>query len=512
MTIALDTNDLLAPKAEPKRDRWGRYLIVPQAGGKAVAHTRATTVAQTLDDRYNLELWKMRQVALGLAARPDLIAQAAAHTTEDKEVLNDVCKQAMDAAAAQSGANLGTALHRIIERHNRGQLDECPEMFTERLTAYRDAIAAAGIVVRRDLIERVAVLGRHTIAGTFDAGVEIGGRHYVADLKTGSGVDFGARGFAVQLAIYANAETLYDYNTETHSDAPGFDTERAVIIHLPAAGGPCTLHWIDIAAGADALEHAMWVRSWRKRNVITSFAAPPAVVEPSAVVDPPGDADTRAWLVERIAAMPPDAVALLAARWPADVPTLKSTDTHTAAQLSAIGDAVSGVERDCDLSFPPLHPADAAAVELKAAALLALLAPPPAPQPSAPAELDEGPDIDDLAVTALKRRLAGLSDDQRRTLDQWAAQARSAKVPISLNQRRSERRHAIVSAAIDVIEATADDDVIRSMIGLTIEAEVQPAVTLGAALGALDPGEASTLSALATALQRGTVTLAELTA
>lgn len=508
MTIALDTNDLLAPKAEPKRDRWGRYLIVPQAGGKAVAHTRATTVAQTLDDRYNLELWKMRQVALGLAARPDLIAQAAAHTTEDKKVLDDVCKQAMDAAAAQSGANLGTALHRIIERHNRGQLDECPEMFVERLDTFTAALAAAGVVVRRDLVERVAVLGRHTIAGTFDIGVEVGGRHYVADLKTGSGVDFGARGFAVQLAIYANAETLYDYNTETHSDAPGFDTERAVIIHLPAAGGPCTLHWIDIAAGADALEHAMWVRSWRKRNVITPFAAPPAVVEPSAVVDPPGDADTRAWLVERIAAMPPDAVALLAARWP-DVPTLKSTDTHTAAQLSAIGDAVSGVERDCDLSFPPLHPADAAALELKAAALLA---PPPAPQPSAPAELDEGPDIDDLAVGALKRRLAGLSDDQRRTLDQWAAQACSARVPISLNRRRSERRHAIVSAAIDVIEATADDDVIRSMIGLTIEAEVQPAVTLGAALGALDPGEASTLSALATALQRGTVTLAELTA
>ena len=509
MTIALDANDLLAPKAEPKRDRWGRYLIVPQTGGKAVAHTRATTVAETLDDRYNLELWKMRQVALGLAARPDLIAQAAAHTTEDKKVLNDVCKQAMDAAAAQSGANLGTALHRIIERHNRGQLDECPDLFTERVAAYRDAIAAAGIVVRRDLVERVAVLGRHNIAGTFDAGVEIGGRHYVADLKTGTGVDFGARGFAVQLAIYANAETLYDYNTETHEDAPGFDLERAVIIHLPAAGGPCALHWIDIAAGADALEHAMWVRSWRKRDVITPFAAPPAVVEPSAVVDPPGDADTRAWLIGRIAAMPPDAVALLAARWPADVPTLKSTDTHTAAQLSAIGDAVSGVERDRDLSFPPLHPADAAAIEAKAAALLA---PPPAPQPSAPAELDEGPDIDDLAVAALKRRLAGLSDDQRRTLDQWAAQAYSARVPISLNRRRSERRHAIVSAAIDVIEATADDDVIRSMIGLTIEAEVQPAVALGAALGALDPGEASTLSALATALQRGTVTLAELTA
>lgn len=132
----------------------------------------------------------------------------------------------------------GTALHRIVERHNRGELDDCPDLFTERLTAYRDAIAAAGIVVRRDLVERVAVLGRHRIAGTFDIGVEVGGRLYVADLKTGSGIDFGARGFAVQLAIYANAETLYDYRTDTHEDAPAFDTDRGLIIHLPSTGGP----------------------------------------------------------------------------------------------------------------------------------------------------------------------------------------------------------------------------------------------------------------------------------
>lgn len=258
--------------AEPKRDGYGRYMIVPAKGGKAVAHTRATTVAETLDDRYNLELWKMRQVALGLSVRPDLLAQVAAHTADDKKVINGVCKDAMDAAASQSGANMGTALHRIIERHNRGELDDCPDMFRERLDAYIEATEP--LTIRRDLVERVAVLGTQKIAGMFDLGAEVDGTLYVADLKTGSGIDFGARGFAVQLAIYAMAETLYDYATDTHVPAPGFDRDRAVIIHLPAAGGPCELHWLDIHAGSEALEHAMWTRKWRSRkNLLSEFTS-----------------------------------------------------------------------------------------------------------------------------------------------------------------------------------------------------------------------------------------------
>lgn len=502
MTIQSDAAELLAPKAEPKRDRWGRYLITPAAGGKAVGHTRATTIAETLDDRYNLELWKMRQVALGLAHRPDLLAQAAAHTADDKAVLNDVCSQAMDAAAAKSGANLGTALHRIVERHNSGQLDDCPEMFAERLAAYRDALDSAGVVVRRDLIERVAVLGRHIIAGTFDAGVEIGGRLYVADLKTGSGVDYGARGFSVQLAIYATAETLYDYSTETHHDAPPFDRDRAVIIHLPAEGGACQLHWIDIAAGAEALERAMWVRSWRRRKVLTPFAAG----EPQAatVVDPPGDTDTRAWIVGRIAAMPPNAVAVLAARWPVGVPTFKASDAHTAQQLGAIGDAVSSVERDLDLAFPPLHPADIAAIEKKAAAMFDR-APRPAPA-GRPAPFDEGPDVVDGRIGQLRATVAMLPPETQDELRTWAGQATDAGRPISLNASRSTWRYAVVSAALDLATATTDDDVRRCILGLAIGDEVQPAATIGAALASLDIESAATVQRISRALAEGQLT------
>ena len=61
----------LLPATEPKRDRWGRPLIVPPDGGKAVPYTRCTTIADTLDERRALEAWMQRQVAVGLAMRPE---------------------------------------------------------------------------------------------------------------------------------------------------------------------------------------------------------------------------------------------------------------------------------------------------------------------------------------------------------------------------------------------------------------------------------------------------------
>ena len=63
--------------AEPKRDRYGRPMVTPRNGGKPKPFTRPTTIADTLDDRHNLELWMQRQVLKGSIARPDLYALAA---------------------------------------------------------------------------------------------------------------------------------------------------------------------------------------------------------------------------------------------------------------------------------------------------------------------------------------------------------------------------------------------------------------------------------------------------
>ena len=73
-----DVNELEAlTAAEPKRDRYGRPMVTPRNGGKPKPFTRPTTIADTLDDRHNLELWMQRQVLKGSIARPDLHALAA---------------------------------------------------------------------------------------------------------------------------------------------------------------------------------------------------------------------------------------------------------------------------------------------------------------------------------------------------------------------------------------------------------------------------------------------------
>ena len=90
-------------RPEPKRDRFGRYVI------NGTPYTRATTYAKSLEDMFNLSAWMQRQVAMGLAKRPDLLARAASTRPEERKQLDKICDDAREAAAASSGANLGTA-------------------------------------------------------------------------------------------------------------------------------------------------------------------------------------------------------------------------------------------------------------------------------------------------------------------------------------------------------------------------------------------------------------------
>ena len=55
-----------------RRDRWGRYQVLPPEGEKVQGYTRATTVAKALDDQSSLMTWNARMTALGLAARRPL--------------------------------------------------------------------------------------------------------------------------------------------------------------------------------------------------------------------------------------------------------------------------------------------------------------------------------------------------------------------------------------------------------------------------------------------------------
>lgn len=258
-------------RPEPRRDQWGRYLITPAAGGKPVGHTRVTTLAKTLDDTFALGEWGKRVVACGMAARPDLVALAHGARPDEKQRLHEVIKAAEEAGGANERRRLGTALHSMCERVDLGlmTLDDVLPQHQDDVAAYLRAISEAGVEIVPEWVERIVVLpfDGQPAAGTFDRGVRTPEPEpLIADLKTGTSVEFGAASIAIQLAAYANAETMWDPRTDTHEPNPAWNKAKALVIHLPAGEARCAIFEIDIASGWEAMTLVHQVRAFRKRK------------------------------------------------------------------------------------------------------------------------------------------------------------------------------------------------------------------------------------------------------
>lgn len=277
--LAMFTEDDITPPAlariEPVRDRYGRYLLPDPATGQERAWTRATTFAKTLSDVTGLHKWECRMVAKGITLRPDLYALAAAAPADDTTALDSLTEAAKEAASASASANLGTALHRFTERHDRGELIAPPDPWAADLAAYAATMRAEGITISPAHIERITPVPCLGAAGTLDRIADVPGYGLViADVKTGQDLRYSWGEIAIQLAIYAHGAGLW---TGTGYDPmPPVSQERALVIHLPAGQARCELHWLDIAAGWEAAQLAATVRAWRGRRDLTAPYAPAA--------------------------------------------------------------------------------------------------------------------------------------------------------------------------------------------------------------------------------------------
>lgn len=245
---------------EPVINRWGQYVV----DGKA--YQRVTTLAGMMEARHNLEKWKCRNVSRGLALRPDILAAIAACPEEDKSRLDGLCEQALEAAAGSKGANLGTALHEMTARMDRGEDFKPLPPWDVDVKAYHDLLAQAKVTICPEHVEQTCVLPALGVAGTFDRIVEVKDRLWVADLKTGRNLDYGWGAIAVQLACYANAEHIWDWDHNDARPMPDVEKKSGLVIHLPAGTGTAALHVVDLEAGWEAAQRAAWVRDWRARK------------------------------------------------------------------------------------------------------------------------------------------------------------------------------------------------------------------------------------------------------
>lgn len=281
---------IVTPEPTIERDRFKRPLVKPAEGGKPVAYSRCTTFIDVISDKFNLNQWDKRMVALGLAQRPDLLLSVSAHK-DDKGALNRICDDAKEAAKASAAATTGTALHALTELIDRGQdLPVLPESALADIEAYRAATAP----LKHIYIEQFMVQDPLKIGGTPDRVVEYQGKRYIADLKTGS-IEWDTGKIAAQLAVYARSQ-VYDVATGQRSRHDA-DIDRAIVIHLPAGEANCRLFWIDIKAGWSDVVLARNVREARKkkfRDLCSPFGADLLTVLEESVAAQPLEAQIRA--------------------------------------------------------------------------------------------------------------------------------------------------------------------------------------------------------------------------
>jgi hypothetical protein len=337
---------------EAPKDRWGRYLITTRSG-KQTSFPRVTTIAKCLDDEGALTAWKGRMTATGLVQRNDLLVAASA-ALEDRTALDRIVQQAIEAAGASSKANIGTALHALTQAIDLGHKPAILPGLQTDVNAYTKGITQHGVIIDPRFVEVLLVNEKYEYAGTADRIARFNTRKkkQVFDLKTGS-IDYAMNAIAVQMAMYANAEYIYNWQTQEHIPMPDIDKTRGVIIHLPAGKGELALYEVDLVAGWEAAQMAMDVRAWRKRKdlhiKVHAEAAANGEVPPTTGVAASADFN-RTDTLTRIKNLPTPAQELLKKHWPA--PGVKLPDLNE-EQLDILMIRLDQLETEFSAPFLP---------------------------------------------------------------------------------------------------------------------------------------------------------------
>lgn len=411
MSIGLDELDGLQPDGVDDFRRAAKGVPLIKVDGKFVRYRRSSSAGKILDDETALTDWKIRTIVAGAAQRPDLMALASTYDFDvAKRELREIAEQCLVQGKGTQRRDTGTAVHAMLDHIDRGDVWEPAPQFVDACNAYVTVRDAYGLVPVD--IECKCVNDEWRVAGTMDRryrttrnliapdGTIIPiGTVLAGDTKTGRTLEYSSGAYTTQLAAYVDSVRYHPATDERESFDPPTYQDWAIIVHLDWGKATCELHWVDLAAGRIGLELATRVYEWRRQtDLIQPARAPlravgivpsevPAPLLPDSPITLSNDvleggfgadaptvppavgasapellADVRTWLRERIAAIVAkgDAPTFHLQRiWPTGVPGLK-TDGHTEAQLDAVADAVTSIEREYGLPFPTRDPRNVA--------------------------------------------------------------------------------------------------------------------------------------------------------
>lgn len=364
----------------------GAPMVKRQDGsGKWERYSRPSGWGETLEDRSNLETWRLNRAIEGVAASPALAAEIAANVGISEGAAQRR-ERAIQIGRGEEAADLGTALHKMTERVERGEEFKAPPPYDADIAAYLSALDEAGLT--SEYIECKICSDEWRAAGTADriyllnkdllmpdGTVLPAGSRVIGDLKTGNRLDYSLPGYTIQLALYCDG-VFYDVNTDERTPLPAnLNTRWGLLVHLPAGSAHCELLWCDLAAGRDGARTVQAVRAWRKRTDFSGvFTYPPS--DESAVLfqmieTVNVDAQSMSslsddeWLdamlpfcqerINIIGTYSNEARNILLRKWPEGVPTIRQGGI-TAPQLARVLDFLDAVESAFEIPWPTGDP------------------------------------------------------------------------------------------------------------------------------------------------------------
>jgi hypothetical protein len=266
-----DDIDTTGGKPDVPQGRYGRYIL-PDAGGKYKEQTSPSTLGASLVSGYGLGVWRTGQVAWGLAQRPDLVLRLAAVAKDDKETIKDVVAQAEVVAGTAEGANLGDAIHSILQRVDAGEDPAGMHPYFQPIIAnYLAELARCGLRPIPSLIERVVMCMKYGVAGRLDNIYEIiaTGELVIGDKKSEIDPTEHEQPICTQLGMYANAELMMNYETRQYEPMPAVRKDIAAVIHIDRETFEVRAHRFDIERGWASVRLAMEMREWNKAKFLS---------------------------------------------------------------------------------------------------------------------------------------------------------------------------------------------------------------------------------------------------
>lgn len=256
----------LPPRAKVTYDGYGRYKLPSPSTGRPTGFSRATTIASTLEETYNLNRWKRRQavkaIFKALAATDIPAPQAAAadafdvaggidmtqalrdaqeaFRTENDKALDNAVDWLDNLTGGRDAAELGEAVHAWLEAVDAGTVlpAQVPEQFQPYVKAYRDVLRRHGLVAMAQYVERIVLndQGEETVVGTIDRIylVVTTGALVLGDVKTSKTLEYSWLAYAVQFAVYGYATKMFAADGSGWEPMPELDLSACYCLHVPS--------------------------------------------------------------------------------------------------------------------------------------------------------------------------------------------------------------------------------------------------------------------------------------